>query len=183
MPKEIDPSRVDVRRFAEEAGRAEATLPLARWARLLAETEGGQGEGAVHWVASGELRNARHHQPDVWLHLQATTTLPLVCQRCLLPVETQVSVDRSFRFVADEALAAAEDDASEEDVLALSRQFDLLGLIEDELLMEMPPAPRHEVCPVPVKMSAADPAFELAAAPREHPFAVLGTLKPPRRQG
>jgi uncharacterized protein len=88
-----------------------------------------------------------------------------------------VQVQRSFRFVADEATAAAEDDTAEEDLLALSRSFDVLELVEDELLMEMPVAPRHDVCPEDVKMSVADPDFESAAAERENPFAVLGRLK------
>ena len=121
--------------------------------------------------------NPRHVQPEIWVHLQADTRLPLVCQRCLLPVDVPVAVDRSFRFVADEATAAAQDDEAEEDLLALSRSFDLLELIEDELLMELPVAPRHEVCPEPVKMSTADAAFDAAAPQKEHPFAVLGRLK------
>jgi uncharacterized protein len=79
--------------------------------------------------------------------------------------------------VADEATAAAEDDTSEEDLLALSRSFDLLELVEDEMLMEMPVAPRHEVCPEPVKMSAVDADFDAGDAERENPFAVLGRLK------
>lgn len=58
-------------------------------------------------------------------------------------------VDRSFRFVPDEETAELEDDDSDEDVLALSSEFNLLELIEDELLMEVPVVPRHEVCPVP----------------------------------
>jgi uncharacterized protein len=131
----------------------------------------------VHWHARGELLNPNHVHPQLWVHLQADATLPLVCQRCLLPVEIPLVVDRSFRFVSDEATAAAEDDQSEEDLLALSRSFDLLELVEDELLMELPVAPRHDVCPEPVKMSAEDPDFEAAGAERENPFAVLGRLK------
>ena len=74
-------------------------------------------------------------------------------------------------------ILVAEDDEAEEDLLALSREFDLLELLEDELLMDMPVAPRHESCPVPVKLSSADPAYHLAEAERQHPFAVLGRLK------
>ena len=77
-----------------------------------------------------------------------------------------------------EATAAAQDDDAEEEVLALSRDFDLLELVEDELLMDLPVAPMHDVCPEPVKMSAADEDFEAAEAARENPFAVLGRLKP-----
>jgi uncharacterized protein len=177
MAKDHDPHRLDVRRFAEEGAELEATDALDGYRRLVAETDGQDLARDVYWHASGELLNPNHVQPQVWLHLQADATLPLVCQRCLAPVDVPLEVNRSFRFVADEAAAAAEDDEAEEDLLALSRSFDLKELVEDELLMEVPVAPRHEVCPEPVKMSAADPGFEEAAAEREHPFAVLGRLK------
>lgn len=177
MAKDLDPHRLDVRRFAEEAGEIGASEALGRFRRLAAETEGDSASRSVRWQARGELLDPRHLHPQVWVHLQAEAALPLVCQRCLTPVEVDLRVDRSFRFVADEATAASEDDQSEEDLLALSRSFDLLELVEDELLMELPVAPRHEVCPAPVQMSAADPGFEEASAQKEHPFAVLGKLR------
>lgn len=177
MAKDFDPHRLDVRRFAEAAGRLEASDALRTYRRLVAETEGEDLARAVRWQVRGELLNPHHVHPQVWVHLDAEATLPLVCQRCLHPVDVPLAVHRSFRFVADEATAAAEDDAAEEDLLALSRSFDLVELVEDELLMELPVAPRHEVCPEAVKMSAVDPGFEAAAPEKEHPFAVLGRLK------
>ena len=177
MAKDFDPRRLDVRRFAEEGGELHADEALSRLPRLAAETVDAPADLHVHWHAHGEMRNPRHHEPEVWLHLAADAILPLVCQRCLQPVDMPVALGRSFRFVADEATAAAQDDDSEEDLLALSNSFDLPELVEDELLMELPVAPRHETCPEPVKMSAVDPGFEEAGAERENPFAVLGRLK------
>lgn len=177
MAKDFDPHRLDVRRFAEEGAGLHENEPLRAFPRLLAETADADPGLPVHWRARGELRDPLHHQPQVWVHLQANVTLPLVCQRCVQSVDLLLTVERSFRFVADEATAAAEDDAAEEDLLALSRSFDLHELVEDELLMEVPVAPRHETCPEPVKMSAVDSGFEAASAEREHPFAVLGRLK------
>lgn len=177
MAKDLAPQRLDVRRFAEEEGDMQGTEELRRLPRLAAETTDADPALPVHWHARGELRNPQHHAPEVWMHLEANAVLPLVCQRCLQPVDVPVAVDRSFRFVADEATAAAQDDASEEDLLALSRSFDLLELVEDELLMDLPVVPRHEVCPEPVKMSAVDPEFEAAETGKENPFAVLGRLK------
>ena len=177
MAKDFDPQRLDVRRFAEEGAELHRDDDLARYVRLSAEAQGGAPQRTVTWQARGELLNPRHVQPEIWVHLDAAATMPLVCQRCLGPVDVPLDVHRSFRFVSDEATAAAEDDGSEEDLLALSRSFDLLELVEDELLMELPVAPRHEVCPEPVKMSVADPEFEAASAERENPFAVLGRLK------
>jgi uncharacterized protein len=180
MAKDYDPQRLDVRRFAENGAELEARADLQNFARLLAETQGSDSPSTVHWHARGEMHNPHHVHPQIWIHLAADTTLPLVCQRCLNPVDVSLHVSRSFRFVADEATAAAEDDDAEEDLLALSRSFDLVELVEDELLMEVPVSPRHDVCPEPVKMSAEDPDFETAGAERENPFAVLTRLKPGR---
>ncbi|MBC5781967.1 DUF177 domain-containing protein [Ramlibacter sp. USB13] len=177
MAKDFDPHRLDVRRFAEEGAALQESTELRSFSRLAGETAGGDPALPVHWHAHGEMRNPKHVHPEIWLHLDADAILPLVCQRCLQRVDLPVAVDRSFRFVADEATAAAQDDEAEEDLLALSRSFDLLELVEDELLMELPVAPRHEACPEPVKMSAADPEFEGAGAEKENPFAVLGRLK------
>lgn len=178
MAKDFDPRRLDVRRFAEEGGELDASDALGTYPRLVEETvDAGRAQRTVHWNARGELLNPRHVQPEVWVHLEADATLPLVCQRCLQTVEVPLSVQRDFRFVADEATAAAEDDEAEEDLLALSRSFDLLELVEDELLMELPLSPRHDVCPEPVKMSAEDEGFASAEGAKVHPFAVLGRLK------
>jgi uncharacterized protein len=178
MPKEFDPRRLDVRRFAEEAATLAGVTPAGELPRLQGELQAPGTSCEVRWTARGELRNPRHVQPQVWLHLRAEAELPLVCQRCLQPVAVRVELDRPFRFVADESTAAAQDDEADEDVLVASRDFDLLDLVEDEMLMGLPLAPRHEECPVPVRMAAADPAYHLAEAERRHPFAVLDQLKP-----
>ena len=177
MSKEFAARRLDVRRFAEEGATLTARESVQRHERLMAETQGRGADSTVGWSATGEVRNPGHVHPEIWLHLRAYAVLPLTCQRCLAPVETAVTVDRAFRFVNDEEMAAAQDEQSEEDVLALSRSFDLVELVEDELLMEMPLAPRHEVCPEPVKLTATDEAFDNASAERENPFALLAKLK------
>lgn len=176
MPKEFNPQRLDVKAFAEDGAQLAGQSTVARHERLAQETEGRRLDQPIAWSARGELRNPQHVQPEIWLHLQAATELSLRCQRCLNPVDTPVAFERSFRFVADEATAEAEDDESEEDLLVLSRQFDLMALIEDELLMEMPLVPRHAQCPVPVMLQASDPEVEAESTP-PHPFAVLGRLK------
>ena len=88
-------------------------------------------------------------------------------------------MDRWFRFVANEAAAEAEDDDCEEDLLALEPRPNLHELLEDELLMELPLVPMHEVCPVLVVMQAADPGVGHAddEPQRRPPFAELARLK------
>lgn len=177
MKKDFDPRRLDVKAFAEDAGELAGEDRLGQHPRLMAETGGRGADAPLAWSASGELRNPGHVNPEIWLHLQAHAVLPLTCQRCVGPVDMAVEVERSFRFVRDEASAMAQDDQSEEDLLALSRSFDLIELIEDELLMDLPVAPRHDVCPVPVTLAVADADFEVAEQEKENPFAMLDRLK------
>jgi uncharacterized protein len=176
MGKQFDTRRLDVKSFADQEAELSGAPPVQNFARLMAETQGRGAQALVSWSAVGEMRNRQHVQPEIWLRLKAHVTLSLTCQRCLEPVEVPVSVDRAFRFVSDEDAAAAQDDESEEDVLALSRSFDLQELVEDELLMEIPLAPRHETC-APVKLVLADPSFDSAAVRQENPFATLGRIK------
>ena len=176
MKRRFSAQRLDVRAFADEGGELSGSSRLREFPRLAAEAKGDAGDRPVEWAVRGELQNPGHVHPQVWIHLRGNTLLPLTCQRCLEPVEVPVRIERSFRFVADEQTAAAEDDESEEDLLAMSHAFDLLELLEDELLMELPAVPRHEVCPEPLQLSAADPGFDDAALP-ESPFARLKVLK------
>jgi len=178
MKREFAPSRLDVIGFAEEAASLSGNDPVAAYERLSAELASAESGAHVVWKAVGENRVGGDGTPVAWLHLDVETTLPFVCQRCLAPVPLTLAVDRWFRFAADEDAAAVEDEAADEDVLVAARDFDLKGLIEDELLMEIPVTPRHEVCPEPVQLSATDADFEEASAARPNPFAVLGTLKP-----
>ena len=130
----------------------------------------------VSWSLTGEMTPVVGGEPEIWLHLSAEVSLPMQCQRCLTPVLETVEAERSFRFVADEATAAALDDEAEEDILVISRDFDALALVEDELILSLPLVPLHEVCPETVPMSVADPEFEVAAE-RPNPFGVLAGLK------
>jgi uncharacterized protein len=184
MKRDAAPARLDVIDFASTAATLTGEGPVTGYPRLVAElaetppAPDGPELRQVHWRATGERRMGASGSAEPWLHLQAETVVPLVCQRCLAPVDTELQVDRWFRFAPDETTAAAEDETSEEDVLVAARDFDLRELIEDELLMDIPITPRHEVCPQPVRLSAADAAFDEGEGERANPFAVLGQLRP-----
>ena len=177
MKSRTDVRSLDVKGFAKANDIRSYEDALADFPRLMEETEGRGGDRLVRWRAVGEVQPAAGQADQVWLHLTAAAQVPLVCQRCLEPVDIDLSVDRSFRFVADEATAEAEDDESEEDLLVLEKTFDLAGLVEDELLMELPLVPRHDVCPTEVQLQVEDPGFEQAEADKPNPFAALAGLK------
>jgi uncharacterized protein len=151
--------------------------PLLNLERLAHESIGLQPDLMVDWQAAAELRTGAAGQMDTWLHLQASTSVPMTCQRCMGAVQTPLQVDQWYRFVASEDIAMAEDDASDEDLLVMSPQFDLLGLLEDELLMALPLVPMHEVCPVAPVFNAGviDESGDLPEKP--NPFAALAQLK------
>ncbi len=180
MQREFVPRPLDVRALAQAGDSISGDSPLGQFERLLAEVPAAltaqAADRQVHWGARGESLAQRTGAAQVWLHLDAQTSLPMVCQRCMAPVDVDLSVERSFRFVADERTAATEDEEAEEDLLVFSRDFDLLALVEDELIMEMPLVPRHDVCPEDVKLVFADEqAGVLEPAPS--PFAALAALK------
>ena len=177
MNYEFKADHLHVAAFAQNGGRHAGEQRLARFDRLIAETQGLGGENWVTYSVQGERRAGAGGIPEVWLRLAGQVSLPLICQRCLGPVDIAVEFDRSFRFVETEDLAAIEDEESEEDVLVLSREFNLLDLLEDELLMAMPTAPTHDECPVPVKLTAVDPDFDAQTTEKPNPFAVLAVLK------
>lgn len=167
---------MDVKAFAQSASATAGHDWLAHYERLMQETQGSGAERVLDWSARGEVRVDEAGVTQIWLHVTADASLPLICQRCLNPVDIAVNVNRSFRFVDSEEAAQVQDEEAQEDVLALSQEFNLLELIEDEVLMELPVVARHETCPVEVKLAAVDPDFDTALTEKCNPFAVLSKL-------
>ena len=93
------------------------------------------------------------------------------------PVPTSVEVNQWYRFVATEDIAMAEDDESEEDLLVMAPQFDLLELVEDELLMGLPLVPMHGECPQGAAPEVATDLVPNELAEKPNPFAILSELK------
>jgi uncharacterized protein len=176
MTRQLQARRMNMQAFAQQGEPLAATTPLEDLERLRQETHGLQPGNLVSWKASPELRERSGSESEVWLHLDADASIPMTCQRCMQAVLVPVKVDQWYRFVSTEDVAMAEDDQSEEDLLVMEPQFDLMALVEDELLMALPLVPMHESCPVTPTMSAGE-----IDAPQDHakpnPFAVLSELK------
>lgn len=163
--------------FAREGVPLIETTLLQNMERLAQESQGLQPDSFVNWQASAELRPGAGAEEDVWLHLQARTSVPLTCQRCMGAVALALEVDQWYRFVASEDIAMAQDDESEEDLLVMEPQLDLLAVLEDELLMALPLVPMHDECPVAPVLTAGEDALADEAAQKPNPFAVLEQLK------
>ena len=174
MTNDWNISALDMPRFIEWAApfRWQTALGSLPRVQALCESDVALDPGEVcDWSLLGQTRGNGPRAQN-WLHLQAALTLTQRCQRCLEPMAVPLAVDRWFRFVADEATALAEDDACEEDLLAMSSEFDALNLLEDELLLAMPLIISHESCQPPPSNALGDDL--------PHPFAALAGLKLPK---
>jgi uncharacterized metal-binding protein YceD (DUF177 family) len=108
--------------------------------------------------------------------------MQLICQRCMQPCLVQIDESRQFVFLANEALADAfpmEDDALEP--LVMSSQFDLLGTIEDEILLSLPLIPKHpegECEPAALASTADDLQNQGETLKKpDNPFNILKNMK------
>lgn len=168
---------LDIVAFAEAGASLSGEDPLSHYARLSREDLDGEGKAVVRWQTQGRSEPAAGGAPEIWLDLQAQTELGMQCQRCLEPMRQALAFERSLRFVRDEATAEQLDEELEEDVLVWRKDFDLQALVEDELLMELPVAPRHEVCPSTPPMQVQTHDFDAGEQEKPNPFAALKALK------
>jgi uncharacterized protein len=178
------PDRLDVRAFAQNAAQLAGELSLSNLERLSQDLYRQKPDltlETVHWQASGESVAVTGGVAQSWLHLSIQAQIPLQCQRCMLGMAHSIDTQHSFRFVKDEEEANAQDDEAEEDLLVASKQFNLLELIEDELVMALPYVPTHDVCPVPVTLQSSSEEYEAALQAKPNAFAALGALKPPSK--
>lgn len=152
--------------FAREGGALEGTLPVSGLLRVhdwLADVS-----GAVHYFVQGSLiKSVLGGEPR--LRLQIRGRLQLACQRCLGAIAFDLEAESLFRLVPEDTELTQEeleDDGC--DVLPVAGALDLAALIEDEIILALPVAPRHEHCDMPGNGEAGE---------RLNPFAVLSGLK------
>ena len=142
MSRTFDARRLDVAAFAQAGARLAGNELLQNHERLAQEAQGAIDDLVLGWEAQGGRRRAVDGSWQPSIHLQAQARLPLSCQRCLGQVMTPLAVDRHLLFVESEERAAALDDESDDDVLALTPDVDLL------------PSPRADGCPAAQSRSA-----------------------------
>ena len=99
------------------------------------------------------------------------------CQRCLEPVAVPLTIDSEFALLHDESQAALVSEDTETillDEITDDAKLNLLAMIEDELLVALPLAPKHAHCHMAVTQAGELPE---AAVQQDNPFAVLAALK------
>lgn len=157
---------IDVRELAKSGTCLAGTVPAAGFARLvdLLLEDGAK----VDYRISGRLDGDEN--PRVMIGVSGRLTMR--CQRCLGPVLQIIEACRELRFLSDPAQLpdVADEDADVDDLLTPPAMH-VLEWVEEEILLGLPIAPRHEEggCLPPV-----NPAAEPDAAANR--FAVLAGL-------
>ncbi len=168
---------IDNLAFAKKNDRLAGNLSLVDFPRLselllqsakVSKSNSGPA-GSISYVLEGKTDAAGQHL----LYLALTTDLTTTCQRCLneMPLKLTLNFNYLIGDVADIDLVAAEIDNSDDmDMQQASQTMDIIGLLEDEIIMAIPIAPIHEDdCGEIVTQSGEKP----------NPFAVLkGLIKP-----
>ena len=136
---------------------------------------------AEHDQSNTQL-NAELYRRNNVLHLAFTLTgdVWLTCQRCLQPVAVDLSDDYDIALLENDSQVRLIDE--EQDYLLLDeivteqspeRLLPFKKLVEDEILLKIPMAPKHDDCEMSVEQFGEIPEEE----ENENPFAALASLK------
>ena len=132
---------IDGFEFASAGATQQGVWPLSDFPRLRDMLAAGAGEVAY------EISGVRDERGRPGLRLKVRGTLRLRCQRCLEPMPFEVQTDEILVLAATLAEIHAEPaDAHAPDRVVAGKEMALRDLIEDELILAVPYAPRHESC-------------------------------------
>lgn len=135
---------IDSLAFAREAGSLQGDLRIAGLTRMLDSLA--DSVGCLSYRVEGRVGPRNRSQ----LLLQVDGVLSLRCQRCLEGVEYPLEVRSLLELVEDEDdLTQEELEDDSRDFLPAQKELDVAALIEDEIILALPSAPRHENCAMP----------------------------------
>jgi len=151
--------------FARNSRFIEGNVPL-KWlpnlADRLLELDGSLAVSLEGWQSEEKFL----------LRLVIDGTLLLQCQRCLASVRLPMQVNSVLQLIStDESWPDEELMDDEIDAIEASEALDVVGLIENEVLLALPLAPRHEYCELPGEAGVAENEYGSAS------FLALAALK------
>ena len=135
---------IDSLAFARDARSLQGELPIAGLTRVLDLLANSAGQ--LSYRIEGVMGPRNRAQ----LQLQLDGVMSVCCQRCLEGVDYSLKVRSLLEFVDDEEDLTQEDlEDDSKDFLTAQSELDVVALIEDEIILELPSAPRHESCALP----------------------------------
>ena len=158
------PLIIDSGEFAREGLSLSGEIALRDLQRVLGSVQ--SDTGVIRYALQGGVDKLQRR----YLRLSVTGEVSLLCQRCMLPFAFAIDSDSLLTLFDNEIDidAASEQDETLEGILA-SREQSVVDLIEDEILLALPLAPKHDVC--------APDGNSDSVAKKPNPFAVLQQLK------
>ena len=157
-------------------------LALEDLPRVALEAAARSVDDGFAWAVNTYFDGVIGGEPRLKMNLTLKGQMHLIGQRGMQPCFVQIEESRQFVFLANEALADAfpmEDDALEP--LVASAQFDLLGTIEDEILLSLPLIPKHPegACEPATLGSRADDLMNQGETLKkpDNPFNILKNMK------
>jgi uncharacterized protein len=130
--------RFDAFRLAASRGELSGRVDPASLPRL--EDRVAAAGGHVDWT----IRGGADAEGRPAITVNVAGSVQLTCQRCLGPVAEKVGQSTLLLLARDDADLVRLDEASEHEVVAAREPLDPAVLVEDELLLTLPFAPRHE---------------------------------------
>ncbi|MCG8518697.1 YceD family protein [Marinobacter sp. CA1] len=172
LPKIVDPYKL-----AEQGEVLEGTIPLKQLDRfadcIVGMDEDGHCQVKLSFSMDDERRRIVSGQLD--------TQVQLECQRCMNPMDAALT--SQFRL----GLVTSDEQAQQlpkelEPFLTDEFNADLWTMVEDELLLVLPPFPLHDrgQCPATEQLEALeedDAEMDSEESKRDNPFSVLAGLK------
>ena len=153
---------IDSLEFARNGKEMHGEIALSELSRLsdvLVKTD-----GSLIYMVRGYREAGRDM---LGLSLQGKCSLR--CQRCLGELEYSVNIVSQLQLLPADKLDEVKEDDDEMDVIEAESKLDVVALIEEEMLLELPFAPRH------TEGGCAQTANDLQQ--KVSPFAVLAGLK------
>ncbi|QGZ38662.1 YceD family protein [Pseudoduganella flava] len=135
---------IDAFEFCRTNSTREGVTPVAEMERLARDCA--DPSGSITWKAEGGTSKQGYPQ----MRLAVAGTVQLNCQRCLTPFAYEIDSSTLLMLGADDATADEIEEVIDDetvDVIVGTRSMNLMDLIEDEALLALPQAPKHDVCP------------------------------------
>ena len=133
-------ARFDAFKLSARGGSISGSLDARSLPNVADSRTPGDDPVRVDWTIEG-LASAEG-RPALAIAIEAE--VPLVCQRCLGRMAWKVSQSTEVLLAHDEGELASLDEGSEGEVILADRPLDAATLVEDELVLTLPFAPRHE---------------------------------------
>jgi uncharacterized protein len=132
---------IDGFEFAAAGAKQQGTWAVGDFPRLRDMLASDAGE--IRYEIEG-VQDARGRPA---LRVRLNGALQLRCQRCLEPMRFDVDAEETLVLAATQAEIDAEPvDADSPDRLLAAEEVKVRDLLEDELILAVPYAPRHEGC-------------------------------------